>query len=83
MALRRRIGDGASRLRTLLDALEADLLAAPVAELLAALGETGRARDSACEEVRSLLGEAVLASVDEAPVAVSPDAQTQPGLTRH
>jgi hypothetical protein len=45
-------------LRALLDALEAELLAAPTVEVRHALGSTGRARGAACEEVRSLLNEA-------------------------
>jgi hypothetical protein len=45
-------------LTALLDALEAELLAAPTEEVRDILRLTGRARDVACQEVRSLLNEA-------------------------
>jgi hypothetical protein len=49
-------------LTALLDALEAELLAAHTVELRHALSLTGRARDAACQEVRSLLNEAKAAT---------------------
>jgi hypothetical protein len=51
-------------LTALLDALEAELLAAPMEELQDTLRLTGRARDVACQEVRSLLNEARAATED-------------------
>jgi hypothetical protein len=44
-------------LTTLLDALEAELLAAPTEEVRDTLRLTARARDAACQEVRWLLNE--------------------------
>jgi hypothetical protein len=49
-------------LTALLDALEAELLAAPPVEVRFSLRLTGRARDAACDEVRSLLNEAKAAT---------------------
>jgi hypothetical protein len=52
----------AAALTALLDALEAELLAAPTIELRPALSLTGRAQDATCQEVRSLLNEAKAAT---------------------
>jgi hypothetical protein len=51
-------------LSALLDALEAELLAAPMEEVRDTLRLTGRARDSACQEIRSLLNEATAATAE-------------------
>jgi hypothetical protein len=53
-----------SGLTALLDALEQELLAAPPDEVRDAWRETGRARNIACQEVRTLLDEAIAASED-------------------
>ena len=53
-----RLANSPAMLAALLDALEAELLAAPVEEVCDTLRLTGRARDAACQEVRSLLNEA-------------------------
>jgi hypothetical protein len=75
-------------LTALLDALEAELLAAPTVEVRDILRLTGRARDAACNEVRSLLNEAK-AATEEGSAAVNPhDMRDEPvrldqGLYRH
>ena len=75
--------DPSLALLTLLDALEAELLAAPAAEVRDALRETGRARDGACREVRSGLDDAAAANED-GPIPVAPcDLRGLPGLHRH
>ena len=48
----------AAALARLLDALEADILDAPAEDIRAALRETGRAREGALHEIRSLLRQA-------------------------
>ncbi|HEY3908463.1 MAG TPA: hypothetical protein VGM07_01075 [Stellaceae bacterium] len=53
-----RLPDSPAMLSALLDALEAELLAAPIEEVRDTLHSTGRARGAACQEVRSLLHEA-------------------------
>jgi hypothetical protein len=83
-----RIGHGPIGLQALLDALEAELLAASVEEVRDALCETGRARDAACREVRSVLNEAVASNKDERledePVSVLPfGARIRSSLHRH
>ena len=77
----RRTAARTSGLTALLDALEQDLLSAPAAELRHAQCETGRAWDSACQEIRSLL-EAV-ASDDGVTVAASPRTPAATGLHLH
>ncbi len=71
-----RIGHGPDGLQALLDALEAELLAASVEEVRDALRETGRARDAACREDRSVLNEAAASGKDQTledePVSVWP-----------
>ena len=75
--------DPSSALLALLDAVEAELLAAPAAEVRDVLRETGRARDGACREVRSLLDDAAAASED-GPVPAAPcGTHGLPGLHRH
>ena len=72
-----------SALATLLDALEAELLAAPAEEVRDALRETGRARDSACQEIRTLLDDATAADADASPAPTSHDLGDRPGLHWH
>jgi hypothetical protein len=69
-----------SGLTALLDALERELLAAPADEVRAALRETGRARNIACQEVRALLNEAIAASEEGS--AATPPLDTCAGLDR-
>jgi hypothetical protein len=75
-------------LTALLDALEAELLAAPAVEVRFSLSLTGRARDAAGDEVRSLLNEAK-AATEEGSAQVRPhDTRNEPvrlglGLYRH
>jgi hypothetical protein len=61
-------------LTALLDALERELLAAQADEVHDAWGETGWARDFACQEVRALLNEAIAASEDGSAATPPPDA---------
>jgi len=83
-----RLAHPAAALTALLDALEAELLAAPPVEVRFSLGSTGRARDAACDEVRSLLNEAK-AATEEGSAPVRPhDIRDEPvrldlGLYRH
>ncbi len=72
-----------SGLTALLDALEQDLLAAPVDEVRDAQCETGRERQAASQEVRSLLNEAVTASEHDHPDAPSGGTHLQSGIHRH
>lgn len=72
-----------SGLTALLDALEQDLLTAPVDEVRDAQCETGRARQAASQEVRSLLNEAVTASEDNHPDVMSGGTHLQSGIYRH
>ena len=72
-----------SGLTALLDALEEDLLAAPVNEVRDAQVETGRARQAAYQEVRSLLNEAVTASESDHPELPSRGNRLQSGIHRH
>ena len=78
-----RRGHSPSGLTALLDALERDLLAAPVDEVRDALGETGRARDAACQEIRSLLNEAMVASESGSAMTTLPKTRAKTGLHRH
>jgi hypothetical protein len=66
-----RLAHPPAALTALLDALEAELLAAPPVEVRFSLRLTGRARDAACDEVRSLLDEAK-AATDEGSAQVRP-----------
>ena len=65
-----------SALTALLDALEAELLTAPAEEVGDALRATGRERNAACQEVRSLLNEAKAATEEGS-------ARTRPHDMRH
>jgi hypothetical protein len=75
-------------LTALLDALEAELLAAPTVEVRCSLWLTGRARSAACQEVRSLLN-AAQAATEEGSARTTPhDMRDEPvrldlGLYRH
>ncbi len=75
--------DTPSALAALLDALEADLLSAPPEEVQVALRETGRARESAVRELRSLLREAEVEGRDPCPLALPPDERDGIGTQRH
>ncbi len=81
--MKRRVGHLPSALTAFLDALEQDLLAAPADEVHAALRETGRAREAACQEVRTLLKEAVLVSEDGSAMTLSINPRAKNGLHRH
>ena len=75
-------------LAALLDALEAELLAAPTEEVRDTLRLTGRARDAACDEVRSLLNEAKAATEEGFARTMPHDMCDEPirldlGLYRH
>jgi hypothetical protein len=75
-------------LTALLDALEAELLAACTAEVRDSLRLTGRARDAACDEVRSLLSEAKAATEEGSARTRPHDMRVEPvrldlGLYRH
>lgn len=75
-------------LTALLDTLEAELLAAPAIEVRFTLCSTGRARDAACQEVRSLLNEAKAATRAESAGTRPHDRRGEPvsldlGLYRH
>jgi hypothetical protein len=71
-------------LTALLDALEEELLAAPAIEVRFSLRLTGRARDAACQEVRSLLN-AASAATEEGSTRTRPydirDEPVRPGLS--
>ncbi len=84
----RRPGHGPDGLHALLDAVEAELLAAPVEDVRDALRETGRARDAVCREVRSVLDEAAGSSRDDVPEGeprslVPLGARVRSGVHRH
>ena len=75
-------------LAALLDALEAELLAAPTEEVRDTLRLTGRARDAACQEVRSLMNEAQAATGEDSAPTKPHDIRNEPvrlglGLYRH
>jgi hypothetical protein len=65
--------DTPSALTGLLDALESDLFGASAEEVGTALSETGRARESAVRELRSLLRDAEADGHDSCPFARSSD----------
>ena len=65
--------DAPSALAVLLDALEADLLVAPMQEVRTALRETSRARESAICELRSLLRDVQAADHDRCSPTPLPD----------
>jgi hypothetical protein len=70
-----------SRLTALLDALERELLATQADEVRHACRKAGRARDIACQEVRTLLNEAIAASEEGSAATLPPD--TCIGPDRH
>ena len=72
-----------SGLAALLDALEQDLLAAPADEVRDAQHATGRARQAACQEVRSLLDDAVAAGEDGPTPRAAPEADIRASRLRH
>ncbi len=72
-----------SALAALLDALEADLLGAPSAEVQAALRETGRAREGAVRELRSLLQDAEADGHDGCPLVLPRGGHDGMGTQRH
>jgi predicted component of type VI protein secretion system len=63
----------AARLAALLDALEADLLTTSPEEVRAALQETGRTREGAIRELRSLLRDAEIQGDGRYPSALPAD----------
>src|SRR6516164_7661140 len=77
-----RTGNPHSRLTVLLDAFEAELLAAPADEVRDALREAGRAGNVACQEVRALLNEAIAASEDGSAATAWFDTCAGTGLDR-
>ncbi len=81
--MNRRMHHLPSGLTALLDALERDLLAAPDDEVREVLRETGRAPEAACEEVRALLNEAIIASEDVSAMTVPLNPRARNGLHRH
>ena len=72
-----------SALAALLDALEADLLGAPAQEVQAALRETGRARESAIYEIRSLLRDVQADDHDRCPLTTLSDEPDGMSTQRH
>ena len=77
-----RTGNPHSGLTALLDAFEAELLAAPADEVRDALREAGRAGNVACQEVRALLNEATAASEDGSAATAWFDTCAGTGLDR-
>ena len=75
--------DAASALAALLDVLEADLLGVPSEEVQAALRETGRARESAIRELRSLLRDTEADGQERCPLALPSDEHDAMGTQRH
>jgi len=71
-----------SALEALLDALEADLVAASIDDVQDAMRETGRSKDGACREVRSVLDGAAAASEDCLPAQTPYDPDSQFRLHR-
>ncbi len=72
-----------SRLTALLDALERELLAAHSDEVRDALRGTGRTRDVACQGIRAVLNEAIVASGTGFAATPPPDMGAKAGLYRH
>jgi hypothetical protein len=77
-----------SGLTALLDALERELLAAQADEVRGAWRNTGRVRDAACQEIRSLLNEAQAATEEGSARTTPHDMRDEPvrldlGLYRH
>jgi hypothetical protein len=72
-----RIGYPQSGLAALLDSLERELLAARADEVRDVVRETGRASNTACQEVRVLLNEAIGAMEEGSPAIGQPDTCTR------
>lgn len=72
-----------SALAALLDALEADLLGIPTEDVRAALHETGRARESAVRELRSLLRDAEGEGHDHCALGAPSDERDGTGTQPH
>jgi hypothetical protein len=75
--------DTPAALTALLDALEADLLHAPTPDVRSALRETGRSRDSAVYEVRSLLRDVQADDTDRCPPSVLSEKPDGMRVRRH
>jgi hypothetical protein len=75
--------DQAAALAALLNALEADLLGAASEDVWTALRETGRARESAVGEIRSLLRDAAAEGHDRCPLSPPSDERDAIGTRRH
>ncbi len=75
--------DTPAALAALLDALEADLLSAPKENVEAALRETGRAKEGAIREIRSLLRDAEGDSDKGYPLALPSDERDEISTQRH
>jgi signal transduction histidine kinase len=73
----------ASALAMLLDDLEGELLGAAPEEVQAALRETGRARESAVGEMRSLLRDAETEGLGSCPIALPAAERDGIGTRRH
>jgi hypothetical protein len=73
----------AARLAALLDALETDLLGASPDDVQASLRETGRARESAVREIRSLLRDAETQGHDHYPLDLPVDERDRINTQRH
>ena len=71
-----------SGLTALLDALEAELFAAPADDLRDALCEAGRAGTLVCHEVRALLNEAIAENEDGSAATLWFDTCARTGLDR-
>jgi len=69
-------------LEALLDAMQADLLAAPAEDGRNALHETGRSKDGACREILSVLEEAFAADEGGNPTRTPSNLRSQDGLHR-
>ena len=75
--------DTPAALAALLDALAADLLAAPTEDVQAALRDTSRAKEGAVREIRSLLREAQEDGADCYPPALPCDGHDGSSTYRH
>lgn len=75
--------DTPAALTALLDALESDLLGAPKEDVKAALRETGRAKEGAVREIKSLLHDAEGDGDDQYPLSLPSDDHDDFGTQRH
>ena len=78
-----RIPGPRSGLAALLDALEQELLGAEAGEVHDALRDNGRARAVACQEVRTVLNEAIAAGEEGVRLTPQPDICGRTGLYLH